>query len=93
MRFKTNMLKNKLDYDNLQSVYYTASEVVISCIHNDARRFHIYIGNRVHIRDRSDLQQWHHIAGKYNPADKASRAPTADQLLHNRRWFHGPDFL
>ena len=73
MRFKTNMLKNKLDYDNLQSVYYTASEEVISYIHNDARRFHIYIGNRVHILDRSDLQQWHHVAGKYNPTDEASR--------------------
>ena len=43
----TAMLKRELDYTSLQSVYYTDSEVVIAYIHNDARRFHVYEGNRV----------------------------------------------
>ena len=51
----TKMLQSELDYENLQAVYYTDSEVVIGYISNEAHRFHVYVGNRVqHIRDRSD---------------------------------------
>ena len=58
----TKMLQSELDYENLQSVYYTDSEVVIGYISNEAHRFHVYVGNRVqHIRDRSDPEQWHHV--------------------------------
>ena len=90
----TKMLQSELDYDNLWSVYYTDSEVVIGYIGNDARRFHVYVGNRVqYIRDRSDPEQWHHVSGKDNPADEASRSLTASQLLSNKRWLSGPDFL
>ena len=90
----TKMLQSELDYENLQSVYYTDSEVVIGYISNEAHRFHVYIGNRVqHIRDRSDPEQWHHVPGKDNPADEASRSLTASQLLNKKRWLSGPDFL
>ena len=90
----TAMLERELDYTSLQSAYYTDSEVVIAYIHNDARRFHVYVGNRVqHIRDHSSPEQWHHVPGKDNPTDEASRSLTASQLLDKRRWFYGPDFL
>ena len=71
-----------------------ATEVVIGYVINDARRFHVFVGNRVqHIRDRSDPEQWHHVPGKDNPADEASRSLTASQLLNNKRWLSGPAFL
>ena len=90
----TKMLQSELDYENLRSVYYTDSEVVIGYISNEARRFHVYVGNRVqHIRDRSDPQQWHHVPGKDNPADEASCSLTASPLLNDKRWLSGPDFL
>ena len=90
----TKMLQSELDYENLRSVYYTDSEVVIGYLSNEARRFHVYVGNRVqHIRDRSDPEQWHHVPGKDNPADEASRSLTASQLLNKKRWLSGPDFL
>ena len=90
----TKMLQSELNYENLRSVYYTDSEVVIGYISNEARRFHVYVGNRVqHIRDRSDPEQWHHVPGKVNPADEGSRSLTASQLLNNKRWLSGPDFL
>ena len=64
----TKMLQSELDYENLRSVYYT------EYISNDARRFHVYVGNRIqHIRDRSDPEQWHHVPGKDNPAKEESR--------------------
>ena len=90
----TKMLQSELDYQNLRSVYYTDSEVVMGYISNEARRFHVYVGNRVqHIRDLSDPEQWHHLTGKDNPADEASRSLNASQLLNNKRWLSGPVFL
>ena len=83
----TKMLQSELDYENLRSVYYTDSEVVIGYVSNEALRFHVYVGNRVqHIRDRSDPEQWHHVPGKDNPVDEASRSLTASQLLNNKRY-------
>ncbi|XP_067022874.1 uncharacterized protein [Acropora muricata] len=88
------MLKSELDIDNIQCYYYTDSEIVIGYINNNARRFHVYIGNGVqHIRDRSSPGDWLHIPGKENRADEASRGLTAKELLQSNRWFNGPKFL
>jgi hypothetical protein len=90
----TTMLKNELNYDNLQTVFYTDSEVVLGYINNEARRFHTYVGNRVqHIRDRTEPEQWHHVSGKNNPADEASRGLAVREILDNQKWFAGPSFL
>lgn len=89
-----SMLKSELDIDDIQCYYHTDSEIVIGYINNDARRFHVYVGNRVqHIRDRSSPGDWFHVPGKENPADEASRGLTAKELLQSDRWFTGPKFL
>ena len=60
---------------------------------NDARRFHIYVANRVQvIRDVSSAEDWHHVKSENNPADYASRGCTAKQLAETN-WFTGPSFL
>jgi len=90
----TSMLSSELNIADVSSTYHTDSEIVLGYINNDARRFHVYVSNRVqHIRDRSSPDQWHHVAGKDNPADEASRGLTAKELIENQRWFNGPDFL
>ncbi|KAK3736794.1 hypothetical protein QZH41_011744 [Actinostola sp. cb2023] len=89
-----SMLKRELDVENTKCLYYTDSEIVMGYINNDARRFHVYVGNRVqHIRDRSTPNMWHHVAGKNNPADEASRGLTTKELMESNRWFDGPTFL
>ena len=90
----TSMLATELSIDDIPLTYHTDSEIVLGYINNDARRFHVYVGNRVqHIRDRSSPDQWHHVAGKDNPADEASRGLTTNELMENDRWFNGPYFL
>ena len=80
----TRMLKSELDVDNVQCYYYTDSEIVIGYINNDARRFHVYVGNRIqHIRDRSSPEEWFHVPGKENPADEASHGLTAKEYKVN----------
>ncbi|XP_068716940.1 uncharacterized protein [Montipora capricornis] len=89
-----SMLKSELDIEDIPCYYYTDSEIVIGCINNDARRFHVYVGNRVqHIRDRSSPGDWFHVPGKENPTEEASRGLTAKELLQSDRWFTGPKFL
>ncbi|CAB4029720.1 Hypothetical predicted protein [Paramuricea clavata] len=63
-------------------------------LHIDARRFHTYVGNRVQlIRDLSKPNQWYHVAGSKNPADKASRGLTPKELVADKEWLIGPHFL
>ena len=89
-----SMLREEIDITDTQCLYFTDSEIVIGYINNDARCFHVYVGNRVqHIRDRSTPEEWNHVPGKDNPADEASRGATAKELLENQRWLSGPQFL
>ena len=89
-----SMLSRELKYKDPVEVFYTDSSVVLGYIHNEAKRFHTYVGNRVHhIHDRSKPQQWHYVASSSNPADIASRGTTAKQLSEHELWFKGPSFL
>lgn len=55
------MLSWELDYEDIEEIFidteiyteiYTDSAAVLGYINNDARRFHMYVGNRVqYIRD------------------------------------------
>ena len=51
----SSMLSRELKYEDPVHVFYTDSSVVLGYIRNDAKRFHTYVGIRVHhIRDRSE---------------------------------------
>lgn len=68
--------------------------MILDYINNNARRFYVYVANRIqYIRDCTEPSQWHHVKGKDNPADEASRSMTAKELLNNDRWIKGPDML
>ena len=74
--------------------YWTDSKIVLGYIANDSRRFHIFVANRVQqIHDHSVSSQWRYIETKENPADIASRGVSAEDLVQNRKWFNGPEFL
>lgn len=88
------MLSRELSYKDAVEVFYTDSSVVLSYIHNEAKRFYNYVGNRVHhIHDSLKPQQWHYVASIDNPADVASRGRTAKRLSEHELWFKGPNFL
>ena len=41
------MLERELDYPDVKSTYWTDSKVVLGYINYEARRFHIFVANRV----------------------------------------------
>ena len=88
------ILLKELEYDQVKETYWTDSKTVLEYINNDARRFHVFVGNRVQeIRDKTSPDQWHYIGTKENPADVASRGSSVQELINNSLWWNGPDLL
>ena len=77
-----------------QEFFWTDSRVGLGYIHNEAKRFHVYVANRVQeIRDLTDPNSWFYVETNSNPADEASRGLTARHLVESSRWLTGPEFL
>ena len=91
----SNFLSEELHYENITHIYYSDSRIVLGYIHNDAKRFHIFVANRVQvIRDRSSSpSDRRHISSLNNPADLASRGVGLSDLIASDLWWKGPPFL
>ena len=91
-----SFLDQELDFKGLSvsHFYWTDSKVVIGYLLNEARRFHVFVANRIQqIRERTKSSQWQYVSSKQNPADIASRGATAREIHSESKWFNGPDFL
>ena len=90
----SRFLQDELRLPNVTEFFWTDSKIVLGYISNEARRFHVYVANRVQqIRDLTEPSQWRHVVTEENPADLASRGVKADELVSNDLWWHGPSFL
>lgn len=88
-----DLLKRELELDVIGEYYWTDSKVVLGYINNDARRFHVFVSNRIQqIRTSTKPSQWGYVASDQNPADHASRGLTVKELMGSN-WFTGPSFL
>lgn len=64
-------LKRELELDGLQEYFWTDSKVVLGYINNDARRFHVFVANRIQqIRSSTEPSRWQYVASEVNPASK-----------------------
>ncbi|KAJ8041407.1 hypothetical protein HOLleu_12215 [Holothuria leucospilota] len=73
--------------------FWCHSQVVLAYINNDAKKFHVFVSNRVQlIRDLTDVKQWQYVSTKENPANHASRGLCASELF-STNWYTGPEFL
>ena len=63
----------ELDMAISEVTFYTDSKVVLGCIHNESRRFYVYVANRIEfIRKTSTPDQWKYVESANNPADLAT---------------------
>ena len=87
------MLKNELDIHVDDEIFWTDSKVVLGYINSDARRFKVFVANRVQqIRDHTSPKQWHYVESSSNPVDDASQGLESKKKDQIRRWFDGPSF-
>ncbi|XP_068671292.1 uncharacterized protein [Montipora foliosa] len=88
------MVSRELDDPVDSETYWTDSTTVLKYIRNEAKRFHVFVANRVQsIRDQTDPAQWRYVESKNNPADDGSRGLNGYQLSDQQRWIKGPNFL
>lgn len=86
----SEFLKRELNLPVNREFFWTDSRVVLGYIANEARRFHIFVANRVQmIRQSTDSSQWFYVQFKDNQADHASRGLSASEL-QTSTWFTGP---
>ena len=89
----SKFLSAQLSIPNTQEYFWTDSRVVLGYIHNDVKRFKIYVANRIQeIRNLCSVNNWNHVEGKSNPADMASRGTRVNELMSSE-WYTGPQQL
>ena len=63
------LLNAELCIDNLHNIYWCDSQIVLPYISNDAKRFHVYVANRVQtIICYSSIDSWRYVPTEVNPA-------------------------
>lgn len=86
-------MKKTLDLNEAPVHLWTDSTVALAYIRGDVRRWADYVHNRVvKIKELSN-SHWHHVPGKENPADYASRGLSPRQLQGAALWWNGPEWL
>ena len=91
-RINTILVK-ELQYEGMQSFFWTDSKAVLGYIKNDDKKFHVFVANRVReIRDHSNPEDWYYVPSNLNPADAASRGLSTKELMESN-WLTAPPFL
>ena len=90
----SNFLKRELKIPITKEIFWVDSKVVLGYIFNEAKRFKIFVANRIQeIRKYTLPSQWKYVNTKSNPADLCSRGVTVQELSKSKLWWSGPNFL
>ncbi|XP_053699198.1 uncharacterized protein LOC128746181 [Sabethes cyaneus] len=74
--------------------FWTDSMIVRYWLASIPSRWQTFVANRVsEIQHATKDGRWCHVPGTDNPADIISRGTSAEQLIHNTVWWHGPEWL
>ncbi|GFQ99480.1 uncharacterized protein TNCT_245151 [Trichonephila clavata] len=75
-------------------ILFSDSTVALSWIRGYAKQWKPFVSNRVHeTQDLTNPQNWRFVKGELNPADIVSRGCSAEELMKNSRFGHGPHWL
>ncbi|XP_074026866.1 uncharacterized protein [Leptinotarsa decemlineata] len=73
---------------------WTDSTIVLSWLASEACTWQTFVSNRVSkIHKLCGFSSWRHIPTTINPADIISRSVNPEELIKNKLWFEGPQFL
>ena len=87
------MLRRELKYNNAKEYFWTDSQIVLSYVNNDARKFNVFVANCIQqIKEHSDPSSRRYVPTKDNTADLASRGVPVS-MLSSSCWLKAPEFL
>lgn len=76
-----NRVQTSLNVQVHQRYYWTDSRIVLAWINSPARKWQVFVANRIsEIQNNSLPSGWHHVSSKENPADLISRGTTPEHL-------------
>ena len=86
------MLRKELKLEQkIKEMFWTDSEVVLGYLKNDAKRFKVFVANRIQtIKNHTNINEWNYVSSKENPADDGSRGLNSTKSGKVKRWFEGP---
>ena len=78
------MVSRELDDPVDSETNWTAGTTILKYIRNVAKRFHMFVANRVQsFRDQTNPAQWRYVESKNNPPDDALCGLKGHQLSDN----------
>lgn len=81
-----------IDFDRVH--FWSDSTITLCWIKGSPAKWKTYVANRVsEIQRLTEVERWHHVPSKDNPADLISRGLSVRDLISNRLWWEGPDWL
>ena len=91
----STMLRRELTiHATIKDYFRTESEVELGYVNNDAKRFKIFVANRVRlIRENSAVNQCIYVESRSNPADDKSRGISPSNQEEINKWLNCPGFL
>ena len=88
----SNLVTRALTIPVIQVFFWGDSQIVLSYIRNDSKRFRVFVANRISfIRQHTSPVDWNFVRGTENPSDVITRGCDANSMPDT--WFRGPDFL
>ena len=68
--------------------------MVVLCLLQNSKPCKQYVSSKINeIHQLTRKEVWHHCPGSLNPVDMPSRGVKGSDLLHNRAWWEGLQFL
>jgi hypothetical protein len=88
-------IKIALEIEQIETFYWTDSQVSLAWIKGEPSRWQQYVSNRVRfIQERSTPAEWCFVPGSENPADLCSRGVQPSILADPKNvWWTGPSWL
>lgn len=80
--------------DPYETFCWTDSSTVIYWLKSSPSRWKTFVANRVsQIQNATKEFEWRHVPGIHNPADAVSRGRNPAEVVEDKLWWHGPDWL
>lgn len=87
-------IKSILDIEIHKTIYFTDSTIVLAWLKTEPCQLKTFVTNRVaKISEISNINDWRHVKSKNNAADIIWRGLSPKEILDNKKWFQGPEFL
>lgn len=87
-------VKKSLECNDMQCVLFIDSSPALYWLRRNPKSLKTFVANRVErIQKATDLKCWKYVNTKENPADLLSRGVKPSELVGNKLWLHGPEWL